>query len=106
MNETVKNLVERVIEAEFNEVQYLNFSDMTDEEKKEHDEAYNKVLELQDKFRGILSQEQWKLFIEYSDTFSLLSTIEQIYMFNHGVKAGFNKLNYIREELGEAVIML
>lgn len=106
MNKTLKNLVERIIYEEFNEVQDLNFSDMTNEEKKEYDEVYNKVLNLQDKLEKILTEDQLKLFMEYNDEFNLLKSIEQRYMFNRGVKKGFTKLSYIQDELGMAVIML
>lgn len=106
MNETVRNLVEKTIEEKCYEVQELNFSDMTKAEKKEYDDICDKILNLHNELQGILSKEQWKLFIKYSDEANTLSSIEQRYMFNRGVKNGFTKLSYIKEELGDLALML
>lgn len=106
MDKHLKNIIEKVIDIEAQEVQGLNFSDMNKQEKAEHEEAYKKVVVLQDQLEERLPKELQSLFKEYADAAAYLSAIEEDYMFNRGVKIGLTKLSFIREELGEAVIML
>ena len=106
MVKQLKNIIEKVIYMKYQDVQELNFEDMTKEEKAEYKEAYNKVSELQGKLKEMLTKEQWKVINECFDAESYLSAIEQRYIFNRGVKMGLQDLSFIREELGNENILL
>lgn len=106
MSEHLKNIIKKVIDMKCRDVMENNFNDMTEQEATEHKELHNKTIELEKKLQAILSDEQLKLFAEYSDAESNLSTINEEYMFNRGVKMGLNELSFIKDELGLGVIAL
>lgn len=106
MDKTLKKVIERTIEMKRYEVQDLNFSDMTEKEKKEYEAAFNKVLLLEDKLKGLIPKDLLKDLIDMSDAQATLVVLEQSYMFSHGVKIGLNELSYIKEELGSSVVLL
>lgn len=106
MDKYLKNIIEKVIDMENQKVIELNFSDMSDQEKAEHERANKKCADLGNELNKLLPKEFQSLFREYANAAYFLSGIEEDYKFNRGVKAGLTKLNFIREELGEAVIML
>lgn len=106
MNEKLKSIIEKVIEMKYIEMEELNFEDMTEKEKAEHEEVYNKVLELQNRLHKEFTKEQWGLVSDCMDAENLLSALEQRYMFNRGVKRGLNELSFIKDELGNGVVLL
>lgn len=106
MKNELKAIIDKTIEMKYYELQDDNFEDMTEEEKIDHDKQEDKILELQDKLKETLTDEQYKVLMEYSDELTMLSATEQNYMFNRGVKMGLNEFNYIREILGDSTLLL
>ena len=106
MDKHLKNIIEKVIDMESQEVLELNFSDMNKQEKAEQEAAYKKAAVLQDKLKGLLPKDGQGLFRDYLNAAAYLQGIEEDYMFNRGVKMGWTRLSFIKDELGEAVIML
>lgn len=106
MNEKLKNIIKKVIKMKEEEIVDLNFSDMTEQKMVEHSEILLKASELEEKLANMLSKEQWKVMDEFCSTLNSLNAMEQEYMFDRGVKAGLNELSFIKDELGQGVVML
>ena len=106
MMNTLKNIIKRTIDMKYQDMQEINFGDMTQKEKAEHEGASNEYSKLEGELKKTLTEEQWSAACECMDAFNLLNAIEQDYMFNRGVKAGLNELSFIREEMGSNIVIL
>lgn len=88
----------------YEEVEDLNFKDMLTEEKIEYEAVSKKVLQLQKQLQEMLTDEQFKILDKCFDAMVEQSSLEDRYIFDHGVKAGLNELSFIKEALGGVII--
>lgn len=104
--EMIKNLAERTIDLKYQYVQELNYSDMTQQEAAEYKEADKKYAELQDKLSEELTLELRTLFMKYTEAETNVLSLEESYMYKKGVLDGLTDLYFIREIMGNSVVLL
>lgn len=97
MNKIVKELITKTVDMKMFEVQDLNFSDMTAEEKSSYKKASNETRKLYQKLSSMLTKEQLEVLAEYSDARTNEATEEIIYNFRRGFYSGLKESNYTPE---------
>lgn len=106
MDKKLKNIIEKVIDMKYQEVQELNFSDIEEDEKREHSQVNERKSEIFNKLMDSSTCELKELLAEYEELETQSLCLECRYMFNRGVKMGITDLSFIKDELGLGVIEL
>lgn len=97
MDKKMKNIVNRLIKREYENLDFKSGLDKNKELKKEYEKYCNEIDNISSKLMELLPEEHHHLIEEFESANSVITSVEAAISFKEGITLGVTELNFLNE---------